>query len=206
MTKGDEEGKPWVIRDVPEETRREVKVYAAQHGVNVADALEALVHTALQIQLGLVPGGQNAEKEMLLLPGGAGSILTQADVMLVVNALSQVALNIKQRIEEGIYTQLHDELFKELGDDIAPFTRYIEETGGALAGTAEGREADKKWIAGLVQYNEQRIQLKRYYRQNNDTRAVRGEPPISFGEYLTGLLEDMKAAKNAAKADSEAEE
>lgn len=34
---------PWVVRDVPEDTRRKVRVYAAQHDLTMAQALERLL-------------------------------------------------------------------------------------------------------------------------------------------------------------------
>jgi hypothetical protein len=40
-------GKPWVVRDVPEDTRRKVRVYAAEHDLTIAQAVERLVETAL---------------------------------------------------------------------------------------------------------------------------------------------------------------
>lgn len=39
--------KPWVIREVAEQTRRDVKAFASVHGLSVAEALEYLVHVAL---------------------------------------------------------------------------------------------------------------------------------------------------------------
>jgi len=39
--------KPWVIREVPERTRRDVKSFAAEEGVPIAQAIEFLVDTAL---------------------------------------------------------------------------------------------------------------------------------------------------------------
>jgi hypothetical protein len=41
----DKSDKPWVVRDVPEHTRREVKLYAVQHDMTMARALEAIVES-----------------------------------------------------------------------------------------------------------------------------------------------------------------
>lgn len=41
------EAKPWMIRDVPEYTRREVKVYAARYGVSMGKAIEELINAAI---------------------------------------------------------------------------------------------------------------------------------------------------------------
>lgn len=40
----DETNKPWMIRDVPEYVRRKVKVYAVQHGITIAQALEQIIN------------------------------------------------------------------------------------------------------------------------------------------------------------------
>ncbi len=45
--KNEETASPWVVRDVPEETRRKVRVYAAEHDLTMAQAIEALVNLAL---------------------------------------------------------------------------------------------------------------------------------------------------------------
>lgn len=42
-----DENKPWMIRDVPEYVRRKVKIYAVQHGVTIAQALELIVNHAI---------------------------------------------------------------------------------------------------------------------------------------------------------------
>ena len=41
--KNEDIGKPWVVRDVPEHVKRKVRVYAAQHDMTMAQAVEALV-------------------------------------------------------------------------------------------------------------------------------------------------------------------
>lgn len=41
--KPDWKRKPWMIRDVPEHTRRQVKMYAVEHDMTVARALEVIV-------------------------------------------------------------------------------------------------------------------------------------------------------------------
>lgn len=41
-----DELKPWVVREVPDRTRRIVKMYAAEHGMTMAQAVEALVDNA----------------------------------------------------------------------------------------------------------------------------------------------------------------
>src|SRR5258708_30810415 len=43
-----DEKTPWVVKGVPEKTRRSVKVYAAQQGITMAEALEQLVKTGLE--------------------------------------------------------------------------------------------------------------------------------------------------------------
>jgi hypothetical protein len=45
--KNEETTTPWVVRDVPEATRRKVRVYAAQHDLTIAQAVERLVGLAL---------------------------------------------------------------------------------------------------------------------------------------------------------------
>lgn len=45
--KNDETGSPWVVRDVPEITRRRVRVFAAEHDLTMAQAITALVDVAL---------------------------------------------------------------------------------------------------------------------------------------------------------------
>lgn len=42
-----EENKPWMIRDMPEYARRKVKIYATQHGVTIAQALEQIINLAI---------------------------------------------------------------------------------------------------------------------------------------------------------------
>jgi excisionase family DNA binding protein len=41
-----EDEKPWMIRDVPEHTRRKVKVFAADRGLTMGQAIESLVDIA----------------------------------------------------------------------------------------------------------------------------------------------------------------
>lgn len=43
----EDESKPWMIRDVPEKTRRDVKTYAARNGLTIAEALVELVNLGL---------------------------------------------------------------------------------------------------------------------------------------------------------------
>jgi hypothetical protein len=43
MSGPDRSDKPWVVRDVPEDTRRQVKAYAAMHGLTMAQAIENLI-------------------------------------------------------------------------------------------------------------------------------------------------------------------
>src|SRR4051812_17808362 len=45
--KNAESTSPWGVRDVPEDTRRKVRVYAAQHDLTMAQAIEELVNSAL---------------------------------------------------------------------------------------------------------------------------------------------------------------
>lgn len=40
----------WVIRDVPEETRHKIKVYAAQHRLTIAEALEKMIDSELALE------------------------------------------------------------------------------------------------------------------------------------------------------------
>jgi hypothetical protein len=42
-----EEAKPWMVRDVPEETRKRVKLYAVQNDMTIGEALAYLVEKAL---------------------------------------------------------------------------------------------------------------------------------------------------------------
>ncbi len=42
--------KAWVIRDVPEKTRRKVKKFAGEWGVTIAEALERLVDSGEKIE------------------------------------------------------------------------------------------------------------------------------------------------------------
>lgn len=41
--KNEDIGKPWVVRDVPEDVKRKVRVYAAQHDMTMAQAVEAMI-------------------------------------------------------------------------------------------------------------------------------------------------------------------
>lgn len=41
----DKANKPWVVRDVPEHTRRQVKLYAVEHDMTMARALEVMVES-----------------------------------------------------------------------------------------------------------------------------------------------------------------
>jgi plasmid stability protein len=41
--KNAESTSPWVVRDVPEDTRHKVRVYAAEHDMTMAQAVEAIV-------------------------------------------------------------------------------------------------------------------------------------------------------------------
>lgn len=40
---------PWHVRNVPLETRRKIKVYAAKHGISLSDALTKLINEATVI-------------------------------------------------------------------------------------------------------------------------------------------------------------
>jgi len=42
-----ESDKPWVVRDVPERTRRQVKAFAAEQGITMGQAIEFLVDATL---------------------------------------------------------------------------------------------------------------------------------------------------------------
>jgi hypothetical protein len=51
---GDED-KPWVVKGVDTDTRRKVKVYAAQYDITMAQALEELVEYAIAMKAGRQP-------------------------------------------------------------------------------------------------------------------------------------------------------
>jgi hypothetical protein len=53
----------WVVRDVPEDIRRKVKIYAAQQGVTMSQALTALVTMAENL---IALGGNMEARDMIL--------------------------------------------------------------------------------------------------------------------------------------------
>lgn len=56
---------PWVVRDVPEQTRRKVKVYAASHGITMAKAIEEIVNRATTVSpITGTPGAAAADDDI----------------------------------------------------------------------------------------------------------------------------------------------
>jgi hypothetical protein len=82
----DKANKPWVIRDVPEHTRREVKAYAAQHGMTVAEALEYLVGLSLQLNMKANVVGADGQTRKLEL-GQAVTFEDREEVALIADAI-----------------------------------------------------------------------------------------------------------------------
>ncbi len=54
--RSDEAAKPWMIRDVPNETRKKVRLYAVENDLTMAQAVEAIVDsTVLGVDVVAVP-------------------------------------------------------------------------------------------------------------------------------------------------------
>lgn len=55
--------KPWVIREVAEQTRRDVKAFAVKHGLSMAQAIEQIVDAGLST-IGVAINVEKIEKEL----------------------------------------------------------------------------------------------------------------------------------------------
>lgn len=171
--------KPWVVRDVPEETRRDVKAYAAKQGVSMAEALEELVRRALEVQRGLAPtgelpkelpapksGGYSVHKQHrdAASPIAEDSLLTEEDVRRVV----EVLLSIEKQLEQRLALAFIDTGIEAMAEQ---FVEAAEKRG-------QFKEVDERMDQVIANFNEPIMQV--------------GLPPMTFDQVLQRAREHKK--------------
>lgn len=102
--------KPWVIREVDEQTRRDVKAYAVQHGLSMAQAIEQLVAKALnptpaskayqQMERGLIENSRRQREELGQLIGRLGEDGVRAIQKVIDHYLQEESIDLTAVVDD----------------------------------------------------------------------------------------------------------